>query len=194
MFKKLIEILRITEITKFDEANRILDIDISNNTKSNTAKAIEHYILNLQNKNLKISFTPLSTTCLKYTLCENKGGQAFNLIRSAKVIIDNAILSNPDLQNEIPYEVIQLFDLLPKLDSSQGVVYAIKLPDNLIGIHAEDWNKAVYSSNSLSVSYIIGKILIPIEFSELTLDIKVLDEKLSRKYFYGIGQILNREK
>lgn len=98
------------------------------------------------------------------------------------------------MQKEIPTEVIQLFDLLPQLDSSQGVVYAIKLPDDLNEIQADDANKVVYSSKSLPASSIIGKVLIPNEFTCVPFDLEVLNRKLSRKYFNGIGQILNREK
>jgi hypothetical protein len=191
--KKLIELFNKPEISQFDDEKYTVVFDFDK-TKSNTANAINQYLATKKSPNSKISFFPLSTSCLKYTIGDNKGGLAFNFIRKTKHIIAKAVLANPYLQKEIPIEVIQLFDLLAKLDNSQSVVYAIKLHYDLNNIQAEDVNKTIYSLESIPASSIVGKIIIPNDSADLSLDMILLENKLSKKYFNGIGQILNREK
>lgn len=74
------------------------------------------------------------------------------------------------------------------------MVYAIKLPNDLNNIQAEDGNMVIYSLGSIPASYIVDRIIIPNDSADLSLDVNLLKNKLSKKYFNGIGQILNREK
>jgi hypothetical protein len=145
-----------------------------------TAFGIEHYLDALEKKEFRLSFTPVSLASAQYTFAETKGGQALRDIREAKKILDFALIQNQSLEDKIPEEVIHLFDVIQEIDNSIGVVYVVRLPDDLNGIEC-DMNNVIYSNLSIPRERIIGKILIPNQLTELELDKNLINNKIKSK-------------
>lgn len=162
-----------------------------------TAFGIEHYLDALEKKEFRLSFTPLSLASAQYTFSETKGGQAVRDIREAKKIFDLAIIENKSLEDKIPEEVLQLFDIVQEIDNSSGIVYVVQLPNHLNGIEC-DMNNVIYSSLSIPKELIIGKVLIPNQLNELEFDKTLINNKIKSKLHTNGGVALqiwrNQEK
>lgn len=160
-----------------------------------TSFGIEHYLGSIEKKEFRLSFSPVSYACVSFTESQTKGGQAFRDIREAKEVIDFAIRSDKSLEKLIPDEVNSLFMELEKIDKSQGVVYAIKLLDDLDGIEC-DMNNVVYSLKDISKEQIIGKVFIPATPTEYVLAQNALNNKIKTKLHNngGLGVIIWRKQ
>ncbi len=180
----LVDLLKSEDFSKYDIKKVFFN--------STVAEGIEHYLDSIITKNFRLSFSCLSSECVSFSFSDKKGGQAFHEIREAKQIIESAIIENDSLKKTIPTEIINLFDELKKIDSSDGVVYAIKLPQKLDGITCE--NNVIYSTKSIPVENIIGKLIIPNNPAELHIERSRFTSMIQNKLFKGggINQILWR--
>jgi len=168
----LVGILKSNDFSKFDHKKGFLNWT--------TAFGIEHYLDAIHKKEFRLSFSSLSSACVAFTTSIAKGGQAFRDIREAKQIFDFAINSDNSLENKIPNEVLLLFNELEKIEISQGVVYAIKLSDDLNGVEC-DINNVIYSSVSIPKELIIGKVLIPDSPDVLQIAQTKINDKIKSK-------------
>lgn len=125
------------------------------------AQDIRQYLTNVQSNDWRISFAILSSAGAQFGLNSFKGGQGYVAIRKAKEIVDKAITASNSLSQAIPSEVQQLFAGLADLDASLGVVYAVELPNNLQGVEIGESQSIVWSSASIPVSSVIGKVVVP---------------------------------
>jgi hypothetical protein len=185
--KILVETLKSADFSKYDVKKGFLNWT--------TAFGIEHYLDAIEKKEFRTSFLPVSYACAAYTKSQTKGGQAFRDIREAKTIIEFAIQNDPSLENKVPDEVTLLFSELYKVDNSQGVIYAVKLPEELKGIEC-DINNVVYSNRDISKEHIIGKINIPENPTELEIEQNAINQKIKSKLHGngGLGVIIWRKQ
>lgn len=181
--KILVDTLKSTDFSKYDVKK-----GFHNWT---TAFGIEHYL----DAKFRISFSPVSYACAAYTRSLTKGGQAFRDIREAKTIIEFAIKNDPSLEKKVPDEVSLLFSELNKVDNSQGVIYAVKLSEELTGIEC-DLNNVVYANRDIPKEHIIGKIYIPENPSELEIEQNAINQKIKSKLHGngGLGVIIWRKQ
>lgn len=170
--KVLVNTLKSSDFSKFDSKKGFFNWT--------TAFGIEHYLDAIEKKEFRLSFSPLSSACVSYTISATKGGQAMRDIRQAKEIFDLAVKIDSALADKIPNEVHLLFAELEKIERSKGVVYIIQLPEELNGIEC-DINNVIYSSVSIPSELIIGKVLIPDSPMELSIDQNLIKEKIKSK-------------
>jgi hypothetical protein len=177
--KTLLKILPDINFSKYENKDRNCSI----------AKTIVDY-LDIHKKNTrKLSFYCLSATCIKFTQNEYKGGQAFREIRMTKVIIDEVIKNDSNLSKCVINEVKELFDEVEKIDKSNGIVYAIKLPANLQGIELD--NYIIRSSLSIPADSIIAKVVIPENYNTQFMNHEILLKRNESKlYNNGLGREL----
>lgn len=186
--KILVGTLKSNDFSKFDTQKGFF--------KWTTAFGIEHYLDAIQKKEFRISFSPLSSACVAFTTSATKGGQAFRDIREAKQIIDSAINYDNSIASKIPNEINLLFNELEKVNKSHGVVYAIKLPDDLNGIEC-NMNNVIYSTVSIPKELIIGKVIIPDSPVELQIMQTKINDKIKTKLHTNGGlaiRIWNNQK
>lgn len=176
--KVLVETLKNQYFSKYDKKKGFFNWT--------TAFGIEHYLDAIEKREFRISFSPVSYACVSYTELQTKGGQAFRYIREARLIIDFAVKSEPSLEKIIPEEVKALFAELDEVDNSQGVIYAVRLSENLEGIEC-DLNNVVYSNKNISRNQIIGKVLIPENPTKLELEQNALKNKIKNKLHQNGG-------
>jgi hypothetical protein len=170
--KILVETLKSNEFSQYDEKKGFFNWT--------TAFGIEHYLDAIEKKEFRLSFTPLSLAAAQYSFSETKGGQALRDIRVAKQIFDTAVKQNNSLQEKIPNEVIQLFEIVTEIDNSDSVVYAVQIPNDLKGIEC-DMNNVIYSKFSIPNALIIGKVLVPSSFGQTIFDKKLIDDRIKAK-------------
>jgi hypothetical protein len=151
-----------------------------------TALGIKHYLDSIENEGFRLSFSPLSLVAAQYTLSETKGGQALRDIRVAKQIFETALQQDFSLQEKIPNEVKQLFDLVSEIDNSDSVVYVIQLTDDLKGIEC-DMNNVIYSKRTIPKELVIGKVIVPSSFVQNTIDKKLIDCRIKTKLHTNRG-------
>lgn len=175
--KILIKVLETDGFSKYD--------DVTGNLNTTTVEGIRNYINTIENRDLRLSFTPLSYLSARYSSSETKGGQIFRLIRKAKMIIDVAIKENK-LEDQVPEEVYDIFTLLNDIDNSDSIVYVIELSKDLVGIEC-DVNNVIHSSNSLSPEHIIGKVIVPSSFGMNVVEEEKIKLKLRSKLYFNNG-------
>lgn len=168
--KTLVNTLKSDDFSKYDVKKGFLNWT--------TAFGIEHYLDAIDKKEFRISFSPVSYACVGCTKAQTKGGQAFRDIREAKTIIDFAIQKDPSLEKKVPNEVSWLFSELDKVDNSQGVIYAVQLPESLIGVQC-DLNNVIYANKDIPKEQIIGKVHIPESPSESKITQNTINQKLN---------------
>jgi hypothetical protein len=117
------------------------------------ADIIEHYIDNP----LRISFGYVSTACETFASGPAKGGQSLVKVRQAETTLQQA--KTTGLSIELPVDVQELFNTAANIARHPGVIYAVKLPPNLIGI-TEEFG-VIYSSLALFPGALVGKIILP---------------------------------
>lgn len=185
--KILVETLKSIDFSKYDVKKGVLNWT--------TSFGIEHYLDAIDKKEFRISFSPVSYACVAYTKSQTKGGQAFRDIREAKAIIEFAIQNDPSLEKKVPDEIPLLFSELNKVDNSQGIIYAVKLPKELTGIEC-DLNNVVYANRDIPKENIIGKIHIPENPTELEIEQNAIKQKIKSKLHGngGLGVIIWRKQ
>lgn len=95
----------------------------------------------------------------------------------------------------MPNEVSLLFSELDKVDNSQGVIYAVWLPESLIGIQY-DLNNVIYANRDILKEQIIGKVHIPESPSESEIELNAIKQKIKSKLHVngGLGVIIWRKQ
>lgn len=176
--KILVETLKSNDFSKYDEKKGFFNWT--------TAFGIEHYLDAIKKGEFRLSFTPSSLVAAQYTFSETKGGQALRDIRVAKQIFETAVKRDNSLQEKIPIEVIQLFELVSEIDNSNSVVYAVQLTDDLQGIEC-DMNNVIYSNISIPKELIVGKVLVPNSFGQNVFDKKLIDNRIKAKLHTNRG-------
>ncbi len=160
--RELVRILALEEVRRFD--------NLASYTISNS---ILEY---LEYENPRLSFAYLSSMGLLYSNGEGKGGQSLGKIRDAREIIYRLIAVNAAFNNEITPGVRRLFDLEQQVANENGVIYAIRLPQNLNGISIE--YEKIHSNNLIPNENIIGKVIVP---EGVNLNIELIKEKNRKK-------------
>lgn len=159
--------------------------EFKNYDPKNIAGSLRNYL----NSNMRLSFTSLSGAAIDFATGISKGGQIIGKIRNVQDILNKVVKENPESDNIIDHSIRDLFSLCDKIGNDSGVIYAVKLPNNLNGITHE--NLVIYSVNSIPATSIVGKVILPNEIIEINR--KSLTKQNKQKLTNGIGKILYQQ-
>jgi hypothetical protein len=152
---------------------------------NNIAGSLRHYLSN----KMRLSFTSLSGAAINFATDISKGGQIIGKIRKAEEIVNDATADNAELNDFINQSIRDLFALCNNISNDSGVVYAIRLPNDLNGI--KDENLVVYSDYSIPAVSIVGKVILPDEVVEIVRENIIRQNK--EKLIKGLGRILHQK-
>jgi len=160
--------------------------NFANYDENNIAGTLRHYLQN----NMRLSFTCLSGCAIEFGLGISKGGQIIGKIRRARAVVQTAVTENPGLVNNISPLIENLFQICDDIGNHLGVIYAIRLPENLNGIIDE--NFVIYSDYYIPATSIIAKVILPDEIEEFNRELFASRNK--KKLIAGIGKLIfNKE-
>lgn len=149
---------------------------------NNIAGSLRHYLRNT----MRLSFTCLSGAAINFASGISKGGQVIGKIRKAQEIVNEIVANNVELENIIDQSIRDLFVLCDNIINDSGVVYSIRLPNDLNGI--TDENFVIYSANSIPSALLVGKVILPDEVQEI--ERENVTNRNKDKLIKGIGRIL----
>ena len=183
--RELIRVLQLPEIIPFDRP-QLFGMTVS--------RSLNSYIFGIENNDFRLSFAYLSYLCVYYSTGRLKGGQTFGNVRQAKVIIEEAIQTNPEVEEYITEPINRLFQLESDVADANGVVYAVKIEEPYNGIAMEYGN--IHSTLAIPPNRIIGKVILSddINLNEFTIDIAKQRNKQKLIKPNHLGIILNRMK
>ena len=122
-----------------------------------------------------------------------KGGQSLNHVNEAQRIINAAIADNPSLAESITPTISNLFNEVQQIQNSNGVVYAIRFPNTLVGL--EMGTGVVHSTIDIPLEYIIGKVIIPEDGVQDNITIQNISTTHHKKLFTppnGLGILIEK--
>lgn len=160
----------------------------------NCARGLNSYLFGIQNNQIRLSFSNLSYSCVRYASGPLKGGQSLNHINEAQQIINAAISTTPGLINCVSQSILDLYTNVQAIQNSRGVVYAIKLPESLDGI--EMGTGVVHSVLSIPRDSIVGKIVIPQNLNIADIDFNEIAQKHQSKLFKShnsLGNLISKK-
>jgi hypothetical protein len=159
----------------------IVPYDLPNRFGQTCHSSFNGYIFGIENNQLRLSFSHLSYGCVPFASGPLKGGQSLNHVNEAQRIINIAIANNPILAENITPTISNLFNQVQQIQNSNGVVYAIRFPNTLVGL--EMGTGAVHSTIDITLEYIIGKVIIPENGVQPNISIQQISAKLHYKLF-----------
>lgn len=164
--RELLRVLQLSEIIPFDQPNSI-GITLS--------KTLNNYIFGIEHNNFRLSFAYLSLLCVFFSTGQSKGGQVFRIVREAKLIIQQAVQANQNLQEIISEPINRLFNIETIVANANGVVYAVRIESPYNGIKEEYGN--IHSTLPISDNNIIGKVILPNDINTEEFTIQVVKQK-----------------
>lgn len=149
---------------------------------NNIAGSLRHYL----SSSMRLSFTCLSGAAINFASGISKGGQIIGKIRKAQEIVHEVTANNAELNDIVDQSTRDLFALCGNIANDTGVVYAIRLPNDLKGI--KDENFVIHSENSISAEAVVGKVILPDEVQ--VIERENVTRHVREKSIKGIGRIL----
>ncbi|MDP2161974.1 MAG: hypothetical protein Q8K02_15950 [Flavobacterium sp.] len=171
----------------------IVPYDLPNQYEQTCHSNFKGYIFGIENGQLRLSFSHLSYGCVPFASGPLKGGQSLNHVNEARRIINAAIVDNPILADNITPAIINLFNEVEQIQNSNGVVYAIRFPDTLVGL--EVGIGVVHSNLAIPLEYIIGKVIIPEDGIPENITMQNISKTHQRKLFTapnGLGILIEK--
>jgi hypothetical protein len=160
----------------------------------NAAQGLRNYIQYVRSGQARLSLSYLSYYCTLFASGPLKGGQIIDTIRRAREILSTALENNVITNAQITPAILAVFAEIDSHDFERGVIYAVKLPESLVGVTIE--NFVIYSTLSVPADKIIGKVYIPNDYDANAFDRVVTSKKNKEKLQMpkGLGAQINRKE